>query len=219
MILWTFDSKFGELKIADQRVLNSDMGSYCNNFSIVCSQQVQSRRQTLDSLQVGQTIQFNSSETPYFSSASNPGSPKSPTMSVSEPEVSSKVHFVTSHQTGGTNSFLHIWSYCFSNHDLFLDKAIEFDCKLSMVKGCPDFTGNIYVQRASEKKEVLIMNREGNVKDKIDQNSDIQDIIPYEGSTVIFKVTKPLEQGLFEKFVIFYDLNRKKILRHMREVG
>ena len=68
-------------------------------------------------------------------------------------------------------------------------------------------------------KEVLILNRDGNVADKIDQNSDIQDIIPYEGKTVIFKVTKALENNLYERYVIFYDLNRKKILRHIRDVG
>jgi hypothetical protein len=88
-------------------------------------------------------------------------------MTVTE-ETSYKMHFVTSHSNGGLNSFMHLWSYCFTNHDLFLDKAIEFDCGLSLVKGCPDFTGNIYVQRESELKEVLIFNREGEVKDKID---------------------------------------------------
>ena len=83
-------------------------------------------------------------------------------------EVDCKMHLVTSHHTGGSNSFMHFWSYCFRNHDLFLDKAVQFDCRLSMVKGCPDFTHNIYVQRASVMKEILILDRKGNVKDKID---------------------------------------------------
>ena len=38
---------------------------------------------------------------------------------------------------------------------------------------------------------------------------------------MIFKVTKALENNLYERFVIFYDLDRKskKILRHIRDVG
>ena len=38
LTLWNFDSKFGELKIADTRILNTDVGSYCDHFSIVSSE-------------------------------------------------------------------------------------------------------------------------------------------------------------------------------------
>lgn len=80
------------------------------------------------------------------------------------------IKFVTSHVLRNQQhvSHLQFWTYSFSNNDLFLEKSIEFDSPLSIVQGCAELTKFVYIQRSSERRELLLFNTEGELIDKID---------------------------------------------------
>lgn len=89
-----------------------------------------------------------------------------------QPRFSEKVKFATEHVQDQGKTFLQFWTYDFKDHDLFLDKSILFDSPISILYGCT-LTNYLYVQRSSERKELLMYNDQAELVDKIDQNEEI----------------------------------------------
>ena len=74
---------------------------------------------------------------------------------------------------------MQFWTYDFKDHDLFLDKSILFDSPISILYGCT-LTNYLYVQRSSERKELLMYNDQAELVDKIDQNEEIMTASGYD---------------------------------------
>lgn len=130
IVLWQFDFISQQLKIIDQRLLESNISARCDKLSIL----------------------------PHIPELSSAAASSSGNAAVSM-DFSEKFKFVTEHtQDREQKTFLQFWTYEFNLKDLFLDKSILFDCSISILHGCPNLTNFLYVQRQTLEKEVLIYN-------------------------------------------------------------
>ena len=104
------------------------------------------------------------------------------------------------------SSFLQFWTYSLNNHDLFLDKSIEFDSPLSVVQTCPDLTGFIFVQRQRFQNEIMLFSKDGEIFDRVDQSSPIEAVVSYQADLLLLKLQSDL---------LYFHLPAKKVLRYI----
>jgi hypothetical protein len=127
-------------------------------------------------------------------------------------EIAEKFKFVTEHcQDKEQKTFLHFWTYEFKLKDLFLDKAILYDCPISILHGCSFLTNFLYVQRSSFEKDILIYNQNAELIDKIDQAEEITCIKGYQDSLVMLANSN--------NEIVFYNLKQKKQVRKCAKLG